>query len=122
MGKPKRYRHGDPLAEWLASDPVPGLPRKDMAITRQINSLLAAIGMIGLVLILARASPEATGMGLLTTVWVPPALLARRIVRSLSAQGEAMPAADRLATFLCVALFTVPPQFMLSLLFIAAGD
>jgi hypothetical protein len=114
MLKGQYYPDDEPLAERLASDPVSRPPCKPTAVARRISFLLAVIGMIGLVLGLARTCPEAIGFGVMAAVFaVPPALLARRIVRSLVAHGEAMPASDRLAAFLCMALFTVPLQMIL---------
>jgi hypothetical protein len=127
MGKEQGYPYDDPLAECLASDPVPGPLGARASVTRWIRSLLVATWIFGLLLSVASVYPEATGIGIVVGIFVayfaaPPALLAHRIVRSLIAQGEAMSTEDRLAAFLCMAIFTVPPQMIvLAVLFAATG-
>jgi len=118
--KPKPTLWHDPLAVSLAMDPGDEPVRRRKPVTRSIGFLMGVIGVIGLLLGLVRYWQTLVGalavgvLGLIVLGFlVFPWYVSRTIVLSLRSHGDAVSASDRIAAFLCVALFTTPICFIL---------
>jgi hypothetical protein len=113
MGKKGAWVCDDLLDESLVAELRADRPSLRRLKTRSIGFLQVVIAIVALVLGLGSTVPEAipaliAGSILVAYFAAPAALMARRIVVSLEAQAQPLSAADRLAAFLCVSLFTVP--------------